>query len=86
MTVKDLIEKLKSYPQDAEVMTASNNEVNFVVDLGDTVILSGEAPIGTCKKCGGPAFKELDSKLSKQYTGFCPGCDENLFSFEINKY
>lgn len=86
MTVKELIEKLKHYPQDAEVMTANNSEVLFAVDMGDTVILSEDAPIGTCKKCGGPAFKELDSKLSKQYTGFCPACDENLYSFEINKY
>ena len=86
MTIKELIRKFDEYPEDTEVMLADNSEVNFVVDLGDTIILSGDAPIGKCAKCCGPVFPENDSKLSKQYTGFCPTCDENLFSFEINKY
>jgi hypothetical protein len=86
MTVKELIDKLRNYPKDAEVMSSDNTEIVHVSGDDDTVIVSSILPIGKCNKCGGEVFKELDSKLSKQYAGFCPVCDENLFSFEMNKY
>jgi formylmethanofuran dehydrogenase subunit E len=86
MTIKDLIDELKMYPDNAEVMSSDNSEIVHVSGDDDKVIISATMPIGRCKKCGELAFKELDSKLSKTYTGFCPACDENLFSFEINKY
>jgi hypothetical protein len=86
MTVKELIEKLKGYPQDAEVKLVDNSDVNYAVDFIDTVVLCEDAPIGTCVKCGSACFEEKDGKLSKDYKGFCPTCDENLYSFEINKY
>jgi hypothetical protein len=85
MTVKELVFKLAVYPQDAEVMFSDNSEIVHVSGDEDTVIVSTTLPIGKCAKCGGPAFAELDSKLSKKYKGFCPACDENLFSFEIRK-
>ena len=86
MTVKELIDKLKTYPKDAEVMSADNTEIVYVSGDEDTVIVSSTLPIGKCNKCGGQVFSELNNELLKQYTGFCPSCDENVFSFEISKY
>jgi formamidopyrimidine-DNA glycosylase len=38
-----------------------------------------------CKRCGTKAEKETDSELKKEYSYYCPECDENLFSFECEE-
>lgn len=35
-----------------------------------------------CKRCGTEAVPEDDKELRKEYPYFCPGCDENMYSFE----
>lgn len=40
--------------------------------------------IGICSKCGCAVYKEIDKNLKEDYLGYCPNCDENLLSVEIN--
>ena len=35
-----------------------------------------------CKQCGMGVVKEENNELKKEYPFFCPGCDENMYSFE----
>jgi len=38
-----------------------------------------------CSKCGTEVEEEKDKELSKEYPYYCPECDENLYSFEIEE-
>ena len=38
-----------------------------------------------CKRCGAPVLKETDLELSQEYPFYCPNCDENMFSFEVEE-
>ena len=38
-----------------------------------------------CKRCGAKVEKEMDSELKKEYSYYCPECDENLFAFECEE-
>jgi Zn finger protein HypA/HybF involved in hydrogenase expression len=39
--------------------------------------------LGTCTRCGSDVVEEIDEDLKKEYKGYCPGCDENKYLFEI---
>ncbi len=35
-----------------------------------------------CSRCGMPVETEEDEDLKKEYPYYCPGCNENMYSFE----
>lgn len=54
--------------------------------IGNDFIISEEKEvIGKCSRCNSDVVKETDEELKKDYSGYCPECDENLYEFEIIK-
>lgn len=38
-----------------------------------------------CKHCGCEVNEEVESELRKEYPYYCPECDENMYSFEVEE-
>ena len=36
-----------------------------------------------CNRCDSLVKKETDPELRKEYTFYCPDCDENMYKFEV---
>jgi DNA-directed RNA polymerase subunit RPC12/RpoP len=36
-----------------------------------------------CRRCGTKVLKETDPDLAKDYQYYCPECNENMFTFEV---
>lgn len=82
MTKKELINKLRPYHEDSNLLfnLNSSNDIKHISNTKDgDIIISCEKPIGNCNSCNEYVFKEhhLD------YLAYCPNCDENKYSFEI---
>ena len=83
MKKKELIEKLKYYGNNAEILFCfgSDNQIKHISNLlnGD-ILIADSLPIGNCNRCNEYVFKEFQIN---NYPAFCPNCDENMFDFEI---
>lgn len=80
MTRKELIKFLSVGDPDGRVFLFDGRDIVHVY-CGDDVILSPVKPIGYCNRCGDYIYPE--EKLD--YAGYCPNCDENVFSFEFKE-
>lgn len=38
-----------------------------------------------CKHCGCEVNEEVEEELKKEYPYYCPYCDENMYSFEVEE-
>ena len=38
-----------------------------------------------CKNCGCEVNEEVEKELRKEYLYYCPECDENMYSFEVEE-
>ena len=47
--------------------------------------MEGNILTKVCKRCGAIVEEEADGELKSEYPYYCPGCDENLYSFETTE-
>ena len=38
-----------------------------------------------CKRCGCKVNEEVEEELKEEYPYYCPYCDENMYSFEVEE-
>lgn len=41
--------------------------------------------IKVCKHCGCEVNEEVEKELREEYPYYCPECDENMYSFEVEE-
>ncbi len=82
LTVGKLIELLSVYPKDMEITNEQNEDFIHIVNMvGNKVIISTKKPIGICNRSGEYVYPSV----VKNYTGFSPALDEDLFEIEFTR-
>lgn len=77
-TVEKLIELLGTYPKDMVVANEQNQDFIHLTNVGNTLILSTQKPIGYCNRSGEYVYPSVVDG----YTAFSPTLDEDLYNSE----
>lgn len=82
ITIEKLIDILKKYPKDFEVVNEQNEEYIHIINTNDNRLrLSTKKPIGICNRSGGYVYPSI----TEGYEGFSPELNEDLYKFEFTE-
>lgn len=82
LNVKEIIKMLLSYPDDMVVTDEQNQNLKFIGNVGDTLIVSTANPIGVCNR----SDKEVFPSVIDGYSAYSPELDEDLFDMEWTNF
>lgn len=86
MTVKQLIETLSTYNENAEVRFFNGEPIRHIARSDEhseeySLILSDEVPTKICNVCDNFVYTEC---VVGGYPYYCPCCDENKYEHEVS--